>query len=360
MLLRILIFIRSDVAQNKGGDYFQALQYRDVLQSRGHVVEITHGPREDLEGFDVVHLFNIHRIVETHRQFRHAQAAGLKTVLTPIWHSETHLREVYRRLYKIPRFAYPVAKVLREWRYCRNNRIATNRAELLKCTDMQRQVLQEVDFVVPNSRAECSVIEQDLGNQLEAVRTIPNTVSELFHELEPENASGNSRNGILCVGRIEPLKNQLRVCQAYALGSGDQPLEFIGKQGSHAPYFNRFLHLVDRTSNASYVGELSQQELAAKYLKARGIIHASHFETTGLIGMEALCCGAAVCITDTECTREYYEGVARFCDPDRITSIRDGIDWLMRAENVACDYRPPTREDIGQALELTYREVLRM
>ena len=70
MPLRILIFIRSDALQHEGGDYIQALGYRKALSDLGHIVELSVGPVDRLGGFDVVHVFNTYRVVESLRQLR--------------------------------------------------------------------------------------------------------------------------------------------------------------------------------------------------------------------------------------------------------------------------------------------------
>lgn len=358
MTFRILVQMRSDASNHKGGDYFQALQYCELLKTLGHSVDISFGPREDLGDFDLVHLFNTFRIVETYRQFLHAKKAGVKTVLTPIWHADKYMKRIYRNVYKIPGVLYSLSKPGRELRYCWKNKIKINLAETLKYTAMQKAVFEGVDYVLPNSRAEMDLLKSDLGIEASFFRVIPNTVSEVFHELKRQ-MERSKRNGILCVGRIEPLKNQLNVLHAYSQGDWlDQPLEFVGKPGSHSGYFKKFMGMVNRIPNIKYSGEKSQSELVEKYLNTRGVIHASHFETTGLIGMEALCCGARISITDNPYTREYYEGHAHFCDPTKIESIREGFRWIAKPEVPGAGYQAASWDEIGLALESVYLEVL--
>ena len=64
-----------------------------------------------------------------------------------------------------------------------------------------------------------------------------------------------------------------------------------------------------------YRGYVSFEELAAAYRRAKAAILASYFETCGFSALEAVTCGAQVCISDTPYTREFYEGHAVFCDP---------------------------------------------
>ena len=96
-----------------------------------------------------------------------------------------------------------------------------------------------------------------------------------------------------------------------------------------------------------------------KYSKSKGVIHTSHFETTGLIGMEVLCCGGKLSITDNKYTREYYEGFAHFCDPNEVVSISEGLDWVCESQEYSGRFIPSTWEEIGKSLEEVYLKVLK-
>ena len=123
-------------------------------------------------------------------------------------------------------------------------------------------------------------------------------------------------------------------------------------------YIRNFFNLIDRVPGAIYREELPRQQLAGKYLNSQGVIHASYFETTGLIGMEALCNGAALSITDNPYTREYYKGNAHFCDPYNLDSIGEGLDWISNSRNAKVSYEPGSLEETGRSLEKVYRELL--
>ena len=133
---------------------------------------------------------------------------------------------------------------------------------------------------------------------------------------------------------------------------------FIGGPGSHIGYYRQFIKTVKREARVTYLGEVTQVELVKKYRDAKSLIHASYFETTGLIGMEALSCGCSLGITDNPYTREYYEGFAQFCDPYSIQSITDCIRTLCSETHKVVSYVPKTKREIGLALEESYLRAL--
>ena len=119
------------------------------------------------------------------------------------------MQYLYRKVYKVPRFIYPFVKPLREWRYLRSHQIPIGWTDMLKYRSSQKDLFERADYVIPNSVAEKRLIEDELDIILSACQVIPNTVDGLFRKRSKSGRSGK-RNGLLCVGRIEPLKNQIR------------------------------------------------------------------------------------------------------------------------------------------------------
>ncbi len=57
------------------------------------------------------------------------------------------------------------------------------------------------------------------------------------------------------------------------------------------------------------------------------MVHAlpSWYETTGLSTLEALAVGTPVVVARGPCVDEYFKGIAHFCEPDDIGSIRAAV-----------------------------------
>uniref|UniRef100_UPI002617E24F glycosyltransferase n=1 Tax=Clostridium sp. TaxID=1506 RepID=UPI002617E24F len=160
-------------------------------------------------------------------------------------------------------------------------------------------------------------------------RVIPNAV-----EID-ENINGISKdlflkefevtNFIFCVGRIEPLKNQIGVIEA--LKNTDYKIVFAGKlNNKHKEYCKRFADLVEQNKNLYYVGQLDERMIFSAYKNARVTIIASWFETTGLVGLEAAKMGSNLVITDRGYTKDYYGDYVEYCSPDSSKGILNAVN----------------------------------
>lgn len=158
------------------------------------------------------------------------------------------------------------------------------------------------------------------------VVVVPNAVDEDALG-EREDLPFERRTGVLCVGRIEPRKNQLNLIRA--LREADIPLTLAGQVGR----FNRaYARQCQREAgrNVRFIGRQPAEALGRLY--GRHAVHAcvSWYETPGLVNLEAACCGCALVATSGGCTREYLGDEAVYAEPGDPASIRSAIDSAMR------------------------------
>jgi glycosyltransferase involved in cell wall biosynthesis len=149
---------------------------------------------------------------------------------------------------------------------------------------------------------------------------VPNGVNtELFtynESVEKDSAL------VLCVARIEGIKNQLNLIRA--LNNTRFRLVVIGAAApnQHA-YYNECRKIA--AANVSFTGHLSQQELIDWYQRGKVHVLPSWFETTGLSSLEAAAMGCNVVITDRGDAKEYFGADAFYCDPASPQSIYNAI-----------------------------------
>lgn len=124
---------------------------------------------------------------------------------------------------------------------------------------------------------------------------------------------------VLCVARIEGIKNQLNLIRA--LNNTRFNLVLIG---SHAPnqktYYNACRSIA--AANITFIDHTPQPELVRYYQQAKVHILPSWFETTGLSSLEAAAMGCNVVITDKGDAKEYFGNNAWYCDPADPGNIR--------------------------------------
>jgi glycosyltransferase involved in cell wall biosynthesis len=144
------------------------------------------------------------------------------------------------------------------------------------------------------------------------VRVVPNAVEDVF------TAGGPRAEGdyVLAVGTLEPRKNLARIAAAV-----DGELRVVGARGWGG---------VEPPANVTWLGDVSDADLAALYRGARCLVYASLYEGFGIPVAEALACGCPI-VTSRGSAREEIAGDdATYVDPLDVASIRDGIARARR------------------------------
>jgi glycosyltransferase involved in cell wall biosynthesis len=139
------------------------------------------------------------------------------------------------------------------------------------------------------------------------IRVVPNGVEDVF------TPAGSRTEGeyVLAVGTLEPRKNLARVAQAV-----DGELRVVGVRGWGG---------VDPPANVTWLGDVSDEELAALYRGARCLVYASLYEGFGIPVAEALACGCPIVTSRGSAMAEIAGDEATYVDPMSVASIREGI-----------------------------------
>ena len=144
---------------------------------------------------------------------------------------------------------------------------------------------------------------------------------------------------VLAVGTLEPRKNLPRIAAAV-----DGELRVAGARG----WGN-----VEPPANVTWLGEVTDEELAALYRGARCLVYASLYEGFGIPVAEALACGCPVVTSRDSPMADYAGDDAVTVDPYDVESIREGIARASRAE----PRRGPSWADVAAATRAVYEEV---
>jgi glycosyltransferase involved in cell wall biosynthesis len=139
----------------------------------------------------------------------------------------------------------------------------------------------------------------------------------------------SERDGVLCVGRIEPRKNQLALIEA--LRGSDIPLMFIGQPGRFSAGYARRCHRA-AGARVRFVSQRSARELRELYHAARVHACVSWYETPGLASLEAALSGCNLVVTPGGCTREYFGNQVFYARPDEPDSICAAVKAALDAE----------------------------
>ena len=168
------------------------------------------------------------------------------------------------------------------------------------------------------------------------IAVVPNAVEPIFTR-EGSMAEGDY---VLAVGTLEPRKNLTRIAAAV-----DGELRVVGASGWGG---------VEPPNNVTWLGEVSDRELASLYRGARCLVYASLYEGFGIPVAEALACGCPVVTSAGSAMAEIAGDDAVYVDPSDVASIRDGI---ARAARPSARTFPGWAE-IAQRTKAVYEEAL--
>ncbi|MCB9913680.1 MAG: glycosyltransferase family 4 protein [Planctomycetes bacterium] len=232
--MKALWLVRADLEAHPGGDTVQILRTAEALRARGHEVRLDGSPRPRLASCDLVHLFHLDRLWENGPHARRLASSGVPAVLSTIWWPTTEFDAAGRtgvqglvaRAFGAE--LYPTLKVaqrsLLAWPRAG---LAWSHRPVLGFEPGVRRLLARCAALLPNSEAEAQALATRFG-ALPPVVVVPNAADAAFFTLGPEA----ERSGVVCVGRVEPRKNQLALVEA--LRDEDVELTFVGAPGRYA------------------------------------------------------------------------------------------------------------------------------
>ena len=277
-----------------GGDWVALTGYGAGL--RDHGVEVDLRSANDigsLKDFDYVHLWAACSPDWGLPAAREAKRQGKKLIITPFWWSRDKRQEFYGRkgLDLVEGYTPAVAETLK----LADALFTVTRSEAEQCL-----------MLAPD--ATCLIVPVGIDNPIQAGP-------------EPDHY-------ILCVGRIEPHKNQHSL--AAACNQLGHRLVLLGQTMSEG-----YTDLV--RDKGGWVVDLREGgDLLKAQLLARARVHAlpSFFENPGLVHMESLAAGVPSVMGSWGTEPEFFSGLGQFCDPSSVNSIAEAIEIAWKLKRV--------------------------
>jgi glycosyltransferase involved in cell wall biosynthesis len=304
--LRIAFYVYPTAFQSPGGGEIQLLKTKEHLEKLGAKIKLLDTWNDKLKDFDILHVFG--SVKDCLPIMLAAKNAGIKVVLSTIcWYSWKSALGTYgSRTQRALAFARHFAK-----------------AYLPFIPSKRKTMIQISDALLPNSQSEAGQLMSFFGASRDKITVVPNGVEPSFAEANPDafTAKFKLKDFILCVGRIEPRKNQLNMIRA--LKDSPYPLVFVGQV---VPHHKNYYDLCRKEAGANVhfldAFEHGSPLLASAYAACNTFLLASWLETPGLAALEAALAGAKIVITEEGATREYFQQFALYAAPNNLSDIR--------------------------------------
>ena len=334
--MRVLMQSRKDFFEVKGGDTIQLLKTKQELENMGISVDISLEYEPDLSDYDLVHLSNITRIQETYIQLKNAISQNKPTVLSTIyWPLDELEKQGQIGIRKFINAHFGMDSLLRIRAFGRYVIFKSSRDKATKnlwkigFADMQKFVVNNVDYLLPNAELEMNALCDNLNISKKSYTVIPNAIDERvakcqYAAMTPKEFE-KYRDAIICVGRIEPRKNQLELVKA--LDQSGYKLVLVGAVSQNQiGYFDKVNKIINKNESFYYIPQLENEKLYQLYKVCKVSVLPSWLDTPGLVSLEAASMGCNLAISSKGSTTEYFGDHAEYCLPNNLQSIRDAID----------------------------------
>lgn len=329
--LTIAIVPHAPYSLARGGMEVQQDQTIAALERQGAKIIRFNNWQESLEA-DVVHVFGC-EYAHTEMVER-AVSKGFAVVITPMFMPQRPIWQ-FALARKLGSFLPPTAQSLRQ------------------------RAVQGASAVVAINTVEKQELQKAFGTDPNVISVIPNGIEPRFYHSTPDlfEKSYGVRDFVLCVGSIEPRKNQIKLGKAVAeLGL---PMVFIGpaalrNDDATKLYIEQFTSFVDGNENTMWIDGLSHDGpmLESAYASARTHALVSTSEAQGLATMEAYAAGCTVVVSDFPHLHDLFDSDVLYANPNSIASIKSVVAeafskgsnqvsvenhpaWLLTWDNVA-------------------------
>jgi glycosyltransferase involved in cell wall biosynthesis len=319
--IKVLMLSRHNLYQVPGGDTVQVENTAKYLREMG--VDVTVGllgKRYEYNDYDIVHFFNIiipEQIMGVLRKL------SVPYVVSTIFVDYSEYESLYRHGLPgaITRHLNPsfveygkaIIKPLIE------RRLPDLRFVVHGFDDSVRRIASAAAMLLPNSESENSRFTSRFGVSV-PYHVVPNGVDHTLFK-QPDDVERDEKL-VLCVARIEGLKNQLNLIRAVA--ETDLKLKIIGNPApNHQAYYQECIESAGPA--VEFLPHVTQEQLVKLYSRAKVHVLPSWFETTGLVSLEAGLMGCNIVVSDRGDVRDYFGSMAFYCDPGSVESIRRAL-----------------------------------
>lgn len=326
--MKVAMITRSTLYTVRGGDTVQTLQTARHLTAMGVSADIRLANEQiNYEDYDLLHFFNLIRPADILYHSRKAHKPYvISTIFCDYAEYDKHQRKgSIGKLLSL--FSADGIEYIKTMARCivGGDKLASFAYAWKGQRKSIKEILKRAAMILPNSESEYRRLVQQYHCEVK-YKVVPNgTDQQMFGN---RGTSPKDDELVICVARIEGIKNQLNLIRA--LNNTRFKLIIIGDHSpNQAGYYDACRRLA--AGNITFVAHLPQAKLVDYYSNAKVHILPSWFETTGLSSIEAALMGCNIVVSDRGDVRDYFADDAFYCDPESPESIKAAIELAAAA-----------------------------
>jgi glycosyltransferase involved in cell wall biosynthesis len=315
--IKVLYFTSPCAFQVYGGAAIQMLKTKEYLEkmNNGVFVKFFDTYNDKLGEYDILHVFQLRP--DGLPLCKVAKARGLRIVLSPIYWPTTETWSYSSIIEKI------LSRIRIFYLNYKNYNYPTSRS-LYPIKDL----LEVASLIVPTSKIEARVLSIDFRINPSKFFPVPVGAEKTFLNARPNLfvQKYGLKDFVLCVARIEQVKNILTLLKAY--DDIETPLVIIGDSSRwDYEYYIKCKELIERNHNVHYLGVMPpfSEELLSAYAAAKVFVLPSWHEVSSLAALEAGLAGCNVVVTNRSYLPEYLKDFAWYVNPASAGDIKEKI-----------------------------------
>lgn len=330
-MMKVLFQTRTNLFEAPGGDMVQMLKTKEFLEKTGIQVDISLDFEPNLEGYDLVHLFNLMEPQDIYLQLKNAQRQNKKVVLSTIYGLYTEFERKARGgiFQKVANFLspYQIVYIKTLVKHYKEKRMHKGVLQMLYKGHygLMKEIVDNTSVFLPNSDSEMKRVATEFKLKNPKYVSIPNAIDKSVFTDSDDNQTNpflKHKDCILCAARIEGRKSTLNLVRA--VKNTKYQLVLVGKESQNQKEYVNQVHL-EAGKNVTFLGAISHEELKKLYQVCKVHALVSWMETPGLSSLEAAAMGKNIVVTTKGDTYDYFEDYAFYCEPDDIESIKKAI-----------------------------------
>jgi len=341
--MRIAAISYPALFQAIGGLQIQMLETIDAVCRAGHDMVLIDPARDKFSDFDLVHVFAC--VHGNYTVVRRAQDLGVPVVVSPL------VRSYWTRTLGLKaRWLDRLLGRLTGWN------VATEYSQMWRC-------LHWAEHCASLGPLETTALQQAFQVPADKITEVPNGISQRFFSATPDAAMahyGLKPGYVLCVGSINPHKNQLGLARALQ-GSGLQ----LVLAGQCLTADEGYLKDVLALPHTSHLGTLRYDDplLPSLYAGAGAMALVSQSEVMPLVVLESLAAGVPAVMTRNHgMSTQGMSASLTEVDPNDATAIRAAIDRLLTNPPGAARCREAVKhlswDEVASQLVAIYRQAV--